>query len=298
MTLTRVPMAERLERVPTHLIEIQLFRLPPSLRSSVGGPSRLLTRMSTSPSLSKSPKAQPRPRLAARDRRPGFRGHVLEAPVAQVPVEELRLPIGDVQLSTGQLRVDVAVGDEDIRPAVVVEVEEIDAEAEVLAVDAEPRLDARVDEAGAVVAVQRGHLFGEVGPDDVEPAVGIVVADPDAHPGERHAVLVERRSGGNRDLAEGPVVIVAIQQARSAVAGHVDVRPSVVVEIGRRRPHPVGAGRPPVATRRTPSRTARADGQSPMLPRHRRMSRRRGSDRGRWCRRRSRADRTGRGSSL
>ena len=41
-------------------------------------------------------------------------------------------------------------------------------------------------------------------------------------------------------------MIVAIEQARSAVARDVDVRPAVVVEIGRRRAHPVGSGRPPV----------------------------------------------------
>ena len=63
---------------------------------------------------------------------------------------------------------------------------------------------------------------------------------------------------GNRNLPEGPVVVVAIQQARCAVAGDVDVRPSVVVEIGRRRAHPVGARRLPVAAdehhRRRPAR--------------------------------------------
>src|SRR6266404_7147329 len=66
VTFTRVPIADRLDRVPTHLIMIQLFLFPPSLRSSDGGLSRLFTITSTSPSLSKSPKAQPRPRFSAR----------------------------------------------------------------------------------------------------------------------------------------------------------------------------------------------------------------------------------------
>ena len=46
--------------------------------------------------------------------------------------------------------------------------------------------------AAAVVAVERRHLLGEVRADDVEPAVGIVVAHADAHAGERDAILVER----------------------------------------------------------------------------------------------------------
>ena len=56
---------DRFDVVPTHLIRIELFPVPPSFRSSVGGPSRLLMSTSTSPSLSKSPKAHPRPRFSA-----------------------------------------------------------------------------------------------------------------------------------------------------------------------------------------------------------------------------------------
>ena len=113
--------------------------------------------------------------------------------------------------------------------------------------------------AAAVVPVQRGHLLGEVRPHDVQPAVGVVVADADAHAGQGDAVFVERAAGRNRDLPERPVMIVAIQQARRAVAGDVDVRPSVVVEIRRRRAHPVRARRLPVAAdedhRGRPART-------------------------------------------
>ena len=89
-----------------------------------GGPSRLLTTTSTSPSLSKSPNAQPRPRCSLRDGRPGARRDVLEAAVPQVPVQQPRLPVRQVQLSPGNLRVHVPVGDEDVLPAVVVVVEE------------------------------------------------------------------------------------------------------------------------------------------------------------------------------
>ena len=132
----------------------------------------------------------------------------------------------------------------------------------ILPVHAEAGLDAGVPEPAAVVPVQRRHLLGEVRAHDVEPAVGVVVADAHAHAGQGDAIFVERAAGRDRDLAERPVVIVAIQQARRAVAGDVDVRPSVVVEIGRRRAHPVGARRLPVAAdehhRRRPARTGDA----------------------------------------
>ena len=184
------------------------------------------------------------------------------------------------------LRVDVAVREQDVRPAVVVEVEEVDAEAEVLPVHAEAGAQARLLEGAAVVAVERRHLLGEVRPDDVQPAVAVVVADADAHARERGAFCVEGAAGGNPDLAEGPVLVVAVEQARRGVAGHVDVGPAVVVEV-RRLPRP--CRRSPWAAsccRRRPWRTARADGRSPTPPRRRRTCRRPCCDRARSCRRR------------
>ena len=60
-------------------------------------------------------------------------------------------------------------------------------------------------------------------------------------------MLVEGATRRHRNLAEGAVVVVAVEQARRRVARDVDVGPSIVVEVCRRGPHPVRAGRPPVA---------------------------------------------------
>ena len=65
--------------------------------------------------------------------------------------------------------------------------------------------------------------------------------------------------------AEGAVVIVAIEQARRAVARDVDVRPAVVVEIGRRRAHPVGSRRSPVRADEDHGATVRAAARSPTI---------------------------------
>src|SRR2546429_7611275 len=53
-------MALRLDLVPMHLILSQLFFEPESLRRSEGGSFMFIIATSTSPSLSKSPKAVPR----------------------------------------------------------------------------------------------------------------------------------------------------------------------------------------------------------------------------------------------
>ena len=108
-----------------------------------------------------------------------------------------------------------------------------------------------VEGAVAVVAVESRHLVGEVGADDVEPAVAVVVGDADAHAGEGDAVLVERAAGGDADLAEGAVVVVAVEQARRGVAGDVDVGPAVVVEIAADGAHAVRSDRPPVLLMKT-----------------------------------------------
>src|SRR4051812_8064496 len=95
------------------------------------------------------------------NRRTGFRGHIAEPAVSEIAIEQPWLPVREVKLPAGDLRVDVAVGDEDVAPAVVVEVEEADAKADVLPVGAETGLDARVFEGAAVVPVEDGDLLGK-----------------------------------------------------------------------------------------------------------------------------------------
>ena len=85
--------------------------------------------------------------------------------------------------------------------------------------------------AAAVVPVQRRHLFGEVRADDVQPAISVEIADTHAHAGKSDSILVEGGAGRHGDFPKRPVVIVAIEQARRAVTGDVDIGPTVVVKI-------------------------------------------------------------------
>ena len=64
-------------------------------------------------------------------------------------------------------------------------------------------------------------------------AVAVVVGDRRAHAGLLASVFVEGRAGGDRDVGEGSVVIVAVENAGRAVAGDEDVGPAVVVEVER-----------------------------------------------------------------
>src|SRR5260370_13872347 len=103
--------------------------------------------------------------------------------------------------------VGVAVGDDDVLPAVVVVVEEGGApgeEGDGWFGDA--HLIADVGEVGAaVVAVEGVVVVGEGGVVEVEEAVVLVVADGYSHGGGLAAVLVEGVSGGVAGVFEGAV---------------------------------------------------------------------------------------------
>ena len=233
--------------------------------------------------------------IRRRHGRPRARRHVDEAAVAGVAIEQVRLPVGEVQLAPVQLRIHVTVGDEDVLPAVVVEVEEVHAKADVLPVDAEAGPEARdLERTRTVVPVQRGDLLGEVRADDVEPTVGVVVSYTDAHASERDAGFVERAS------RPGPPSRGTSRRDCSDTAGSAPCRTRRRCPASRhcRNPPPPRPFRttPSGASccRRTPSSKNRGAARCRTPRTHPRTSRRRDCDRAGWCRRRSRADRRAR----
>src|SRR5579872_3263542 len=130
------------------------------------------------------------------------------------------------------LGIDVAVGENQIGPAVIVEVEKHRAPAQILGVQAQAGSESGVGEgAVAIVVVERRRIVGEVGFEDVEAAIAVVVGDGCAHAGLLAAVFVEGGAGGDGYIGESAVAIVAIQNARRAVAGYVNVGPAVIIVV-------------------------------------------------------------------
>ncbi len=172
----------------------------------------------------------------------GEGGDLFKLAVAQVAVDVLMLGVGGVEVGAVDLRVDVAVGDEDVEPAIVVEVDEADAPAEIAGVEAEAG-EVGVVFKGAVaeVEVEGVGVAGEVGLDDVEQAVAVEVADGDAHAGLRLAVGRVGDAGFDGQVFEGAVLLVLIEGGGGGVVGDVDVGPAVVVEIGDDDGEAVGA---------------------------------------------------------
>src|SRR5262249_41048703 len=123
------------------------------------------------------------------DSRTGLHGNIVEASVAQILVEELLLRIAGFGLELLHFGIDVAVADENVRPAIIVGIEKATAPTKVLGVTAKPSLKGGILEIGASnIVIERGSVAGEIGLDDVEIPVEIIVRGGDAHPGLRLAV--------------------------------------------------------------------------------------------------------------
>src|SRR6266850_1884537 len=114
---------------------------------------------------------------------PARRADVDKTSLAEIFVQNLSLFEGDVEPASVDFGEDVAVGHEDIGPAVVVEIEEAYSPAEIFGVD------------------------------DVEPAIAVVIAYTDAHAALGSAILVEGAADLRADFAEGAILIVAIEAA-------------------------------------------------------------------------------------
>src|SRR5579871_983813 len=110
-----------------------------------------------------------------------------------------RLRVAHALLYTFAFVFDVAVGDEDVGPAVVVVVEEEAGEAESdQGVASDFGLRSLVDEqAVALVVVEGDHLVGEVADQNARMTAAVVVGGVGAHAGAGHAVLAEANAAGN-----------------------------------------------------------------------------------------------------
>src|SRR5437879_6231328 len=128
---------------------------------------------------------------------------------------------------------DVAVGYEDVGPAIVVVVEEETAEAE----RDERRasdfgLRGFVDEqAVAFVVVERDHLIGKVADDDAGVSAAVIVGGVGAHAGAGYAVFTEGDAGGDAALFERSVFLVEVELVGLRVVGDQEVGPAVGVVI-------------------------------------------------------------------
>src|SRR4051794_41276058 len=79
--------------------------------------------------------------------------------------------------------------------------------------------------------VEGSGVIGEVGLEDVEVSIPVVVADGGTHAGLLAPVLVEGDACVGGAIGEGPVMVVAVENGGRGIAGHVDVKPAVLLGV-------------------------------------------------------------------
>src|ERR1700688_3406705 len=127
----------------------------------------------------------------------------------------------DVRLDALNVAVDVAIGDEDVGPAVEVVVEEEAAEAQGeqgSATDVGARGFVH-EEAFAFVVIERNHLIGKIGDKDAGGAGVVVIGGVYAHAGAGYAVFAEGYACNDGLFGEGAVAVVAIELVGLRVVG-------------------------------------------------------------------------------
>ena len=169
---------------------------------------------------------------------------VREAAVAQVQIHHLPLLVAGFGLQLRDLGIHVSIGQKQIRPAVVVEIDPAGAPAEPARVDADAGGERAVlAESVARVRIQRRRVARKVRLEYVHRSVAIVVADRDAHAGLWLAVLAVGAAARDTDVGERAVAVVAVERARIGVVRDVQIGPAVVVEVERAHAEAVRAFR-------------------------------------------------------
>src|SRR5260370_26452473 len=176
-------------------------------------------------------------RTYGRDRGPRGRGNIRERSVAIVVIQNPGLLEIAAEMLAIHFRVDVAVRQEQIGPAVVVEIEKRDAPAKVLRVEPESRGKGFiVERAVAIVVVERGGIVGEISFEQIDFAVAGEVGRGRAHTRRLAQSVVESGAGDDGNVGERAVVIVVVKNAGGGVAVDIKVRASVLAPIKSRNP--------------------------------------------------------------
>src|SRR5262245_8657024 len=128
---------------------------------------------------------------------------------------------------------DRSVDDEDIQPAIVVEVEPGGTEARVRQAR-KPDSCTRglfFEDTGSVVHVEIVALTGDLRDEQVFVAVLVEIAGVDAHAAFGLTVSAKRRASEQRSIRERAAVPVHPQLIRRAIIGDVNVDPAVAIEV-------------------------------------------------------------------
>ena len=128
----------------------------------------------------------------------------------------------------------MAVADEDVEQAIIVEVEDLGAEAQREKPGGKTGFGCEIfEDQPAPVAKQRIVLARKCGQENVGEAIAVIVGNFRAHSGQRLAVHIEAHARAVSDIHETTVTPIVVQEIADAIVGDENVRPAVPVDIAR-----------------------------------------------------------------
>src|SRR5206468_11777896 len=134
------------------------------------------------------------------------------------------------------LRVNVSIHLKDVLPAIIVIINKRASPCDIAVVDSNTGSERNVRESPiAIVVVQVAGVVSEVGFENVEPAVAVVVGDSDTHPGLLMAAIAVGATSHYSDISESAVMIVLEENAWLRVYSNINIRPPIVIEVIRDR---------------------------------------------------------------
>src|SRR6185369_2550550 len=133
----------------------------------------------------------------------------------------------------------MSVADENVGPRIVIHVEESATPTEEARVQSELRRVSRVLELVATeITIERMRVAGKIGFNDIQVSVTVIISRGNAHSSLRFAVCAQSATRLNADLFEGSVLQVLVEQTRLRIVRHVNVWPTIVVEVSHQHSKP------------------------------------------------------------
>src|SRR5580698_3222492 len=141
-----------------------------------------------------------------------------------------------------QLRIDLTGGDKQIGQAVIIQIYDSRAPANVTGLHAQAGLQRHVGEfALSIVFVKHTGVVGEMSFENAECSIQLIVSDADAHTRLLGAVFAEGDAAFESFFEKCSVVPVAEVEAGCGIASHVNIGPAIAIEIRGDSGESVGA---------------------------------------------------------
>src|ERR1700682_4977221 len=160
-----------------------------------------------------------------------FLGDFIEGSVAIVAVEQNGFAIARAGFDGIDLWKDVAIGDENVEPGIVIHVEETGAPADQTVI-----LLANAGGPAYVLETLRAEIFvepigllGKMRDEEAETSTVVEVSEIHAHVAELHALAAQRQAGEHAYIGESAVVIVVVEVVGHGIIGDEEVGPTVVI---------------------------------------------------------------------